>query len=263
MARQIRLRGPCKDAPANGVIAAPEAWKKLWTAWRGGDPPAVDFATDLIVVATASGPNTVRIGVRLDDQGNATVLAMSTRMAGPGFGYALAQIKRARIKTIDGAPLPAPPATAPATQPATQPATPPAAASSPAAQKPLAFDTYAGYFVKNTFEPAAAASFVVLADQKSFDDVFGAGFVMNDRSHRLPAQAFDKYIVVAAIKRGKAMWDYKVQAVREAGGVVSLVYASTERAGGGAEFAVPLIVSLPKGDYRAVEWVETARRCAR
>jgi len=38
---------------------------------------------------------------------------------------------------------------------------------------PVKFDVYGGYFVSNKFEPQAPASFVVLQDQKAFDEVFG------------------------------------------------------------------------------------------
>ncbi len=74
----------------------------------------------------------------------------------------------------------------------------------------LPFDTYSGYFVSNKFEPDAAESFVVLADQEQFDKVFGVAFVMRDTSHRLPKEAFKSLLVVAAIKRGAAFWEYKV-----------------------------------------------------
>ncbi len=54
----------------------------------------------------------------------------------------------------------------------------------------LPHDTYSGYFVSNKFEPKAAQSFVVISDQEQFDKVFAAAFVMNDKSPRLPEDAF-------------------------------------------------------------------------
>ena len=69
----------------------------------------------------------------------------------------------------------------------------------------LNFNVYSGYFVSNKFEPDAAESFVVLADQEQFDKVFGAAFVMRDKSHRLPKDAFKSLLVIAAIKRGNAV----------------------------------------------------------
>ncbi len=83
----------------------------------------------------------------------------------------------------------------PATAPATTSA--PATASAPAPAPAVPFDQYDGYFVVNTFEPNHPRSLVVLTDQAAFNRVFGAGFVMNDRSHRLPPDLCDKSLVIA------------------------------------------------------------------
>ena len=97
-------------------------------------------------------------------------------------------------------------------------------------QKPaLGYDTYSGYFVSNKFEPDDAESLVVLTDQEQFDKVFGVAFVMNDKSHRLPNDAFKTLMVVAAIKRGSAIWEFKVTEVVEANGVVEVHYTATSK----------------------------------
>ena len=123
----------------------------------------------------------------------------------------------------------------------------------------LTFDTYSGYFVSNKFEPKAPESFVVITDQKEFDKVFGAAFVMRDKSHRLPKDAFKSLIVVAAIKRGNAAVEYKVDGVTEADGVVEFRYTTTEKKSDTATFACPLIVSIPKGKYTAIQFVENGK----
>lgn len=120
----------------------------------------------------------------------------------------------------------------------------------------LKFDTHNGYFVSNKFEPKAAESYVVIGSQEQFDQVFGAAFVMGDRSHRLPEKAFDALMVIAVVKRGKAMVEYKVRAVELVDGVVQLHYTADRKPQASAEFACPLIVSIPKGDYRAVRFIE-------
>src|SRR5512135_2185972 len=117
----------------------------------------------------------------------------------------------------------------------------------------LAYDVYGGYFVSNKFEPDAAESYVVIHDQKQFDKVFGVAFVMGDKSHRLPKDAFKTLMVVAAIKRGKAVVEYKVESVAvvaykvegvtDAKGVVELRYTTTSKKSDTATFACPLIVS--------------------
>ena len=118
----------------------------------------------------------------------------------------------------------------------------------------LSFDTYSGYFVSNKFEPDAAESFVVITSRQQFDKVFGVAFVMGDKSHRLPKDAFKSNIVLAAIKRGKAVWEYKVAGVTVDNGLVNLRYTATSKKSDTATFACPLIVSIPKGDYAAIQF---------
>ena len=125
--------------------------------------------------------------------------------------------------------------------------------------KPLQFDTYAGYFVSNQFEPDAPESFVVLRSQEQFDKVFGVAFVMNDKSHRLPKNAFQSLMIVSPIKRGSATWSYKVEGVSQQAGVVELRYTTSATKSDTATFACPLIVSIPKGDYAAIRFVENGR----
>jgi hypothetical protein len=134
----------------------------------------------------------------------------------------------------------------------------PALAADPIA---LNFKTYSGYFVSNKFEPDAAESFVVITDQKQFDQVFGVAMVMGDKSQRLSKDAFLLKMVVAAIRRGNAVWTFKVEGVTVNDGVVRLQYASKVKKSVFATmtFACPLIVSIPKGNYRAVEFIENTK----
>jgi len=126
--------------------------------------------------------------------------------------------------------------------------------------QPVDYDVHDGYFVHNTFEPDQAESFVVLRDQAAFDRVFGVGMVMGDQAHRLPpANPFVTRQVIAAIKRGKALWAYEVKSVTLASGVLTVDYTATAQPDEQAEFACPLILSVPKGDYAAVRWLENGR----
>jgi hypothetical protein len=133
------------------------------------------------------------------------------------------------------------------------------AASSTTDSAAIPFDTHTGYFVNNTFEPQAPASFVVLRDQAAFDRVFGSARVMNDKSHRLAPDAFASRMVVAAIQRGKAIVNYRVDRVEVDGGVLTVRYTTTTTPHDTAEFASPLILSVPKGDYTAVAFVENGK----
>ena len=130
--------------------------------------------------------------------------------------------------------------------------------SAPAAgeEAKLAFDTYSGYFVSNRFEPDAAESFAVIGDQAQFDKVFGVAMVMGDKSHRLPANAFQANMVLAVIKRGRAVWEFKVEGVTVNDGVVALRYSTISKKSDSAEFASPLIVSIPKVKFTAVQFIE-------
>ena len=131
-----------------------------------------------------------------------------------------------------------------------------AAAADP---RPVRFDTHNGYFVSNKFEPEAATSFLVLQDQKAFDEVFKAVFVMGDKSHRLPPDAFKTKMVVATIHRGKAMWKYEVAGIEAQDRTLIVRYSTTQTPSETASFACPLIVSLDKGEYAAVQFVEDGK----
>ena len=123
----------------------------------------------------------------------------------------------------------------------------------------LAFDTYSGYFVSNQFAPGAAESFAVIADQDQFDKVFGVAMVMGDRSHRLSKDAFASSIVLAVVKNGKMVWKFHVEKITVESGVVRFQYGCKAKKTTTASFACPLIVSIPKGKYTAVEFVENKK----
>lgn len=132
-------------------------------------------------------------------------------------------------------------------------------AAQSAAGDNLFFNTYSGYFVSNKFEPDVAASFVVINNQDQFDKVFGVAMVMGDKSHRLPKDAFESNVVLAAIRRGYAVWEFEVEGVTVDGGVVELHYTATSKQSDSATFASPLIVSIPKSGYKVVEFVENGK----
>jgi len=125
--------------------------------------------------------------------------------------------------------------------------------------EPVPFDTYDGYFVSNRFEPDAPTSFVALADQKAFDNVFGVAFVMRDQSHRLPPDVFQTRLVVAAIHRGRAVVTYKVETVSAEAKTLVVRYTTQSEPHPTAEFACPLILSVAKGEYNAVRFVENGK----
>ena len=128
--------------------------------------------------------------------------------------------------------------------------------------KPVAVEVHDGYFVSNKFEPDKPTSFVAITDQKRFDEVFGVAFVMRDRANRLKTGALKTRMVVAAIHRGNAMWEYKVVRATAEGGTLYLDYTARQGQPGSARFACPLIVSVDKAKYTSVVFVENDKRVA-
>ena len=129
-----------------------------------------------------------------------------------------------------------------------------------AAEADVPYDAHDGYFVSNKFEAAAPTSFVLIKDQDGFDQVFGTAMVMGDKSHRLPPNAFaNNKIVVAAIHRGQAMVKYQVKSVTAADQTLIVRYTTTVEPHTTAKFSCPLIMSLDKGDYSTVRFVENGK----
>jgi hypothetical protein len=124
------------------------------------------------------------------------------------------------------------------------------------------FKTYGDYFESNRSGLKGPESFLVITDRKKFDATFGLATVMGRKPEVLPADAFDSRIVLVAIHRGNAIWTYKVESVQAQGGVLSLHYRAESKDGGSATFASPLIVSVPKGDYKSVEFIENGKKVA-
>lgn len=117
-------------------------------------------------------------------------------------------------------------------------------------------EVFDGYFVSNKFEPDAAESFVAISGQKKFDEVFGVAFVMGDKAHRLPKDAFSRTIVFAVVKRGMALWDFKVSEVVDNEGKLEIRYTAKSSPQPTATYACPLIVGVPKKAYKSVTFVE-------
>jgi hypothetical protein len=124
---------------------------------------------------------------------------------------------------------------------------------------PLPFATYRDYSVCNTLEPNSPRSFLVINDQSHFDKVFAATRAAGDASETLPQDLFWLMMVIAVVKRGDAPADYKVENAWLRDGTVELRYATVSASAGSATIASPLIVSIPKGDYKAIRFVENGK----
>lgn len=95
-----------KQGPEQPFIVDNKEWQRVWKLWRPDeDVPEVDFDSDLVLVATIRGPNRLRGGAFLDQQGNVGLILSSTRVGGPGFGYLLMRVARDGIRSVNRKPL--------------------------------------------------------------------------------------------------------------------------------------------------------------
>jgi hypothetical protein len=125
----------------------------------------------------------------------------------------------------------------------------------------LPFEVYTSYFEKNNSGLKGDESFLAFTDRKSFDQVFGVAVVMGKKPSVLAKDAFDSKLVVAAIKRGDAPWTYKVDKVTGDGDTLYIQYdATTKKGDGTAKFASPLIVSVDRGKYKTVVFLENGKK---
>ena len=93
-------------APKDGYILDAKEFEKLWKAWRKDDKvPAIDFATEVVIVTLATGPNEPAIKAKLDE-GTLQIKAEQELVAGKGFGYSLATFDRKGITTVRNKKLP-------------------------------------------------------------------------------------------------------------------------------------------------------------
>jgi len=89
-------------APAKGYLADAAEWKKLWEAWRPGEKLSeVDFKRQLVLV-NLTGMYPVRHALKLTAEGDLKVQLNPMVPPKPGFGYGIAVVERAGIKSISG-----------------------------------------------------------------------------------------------------------------------------------------------------------------
>jgi hypothetical protein len=139
------------------------------------------------------------------------------------------------------------------------------AAAAPAADaggkgSKVEYKVYSGYFESNKSGLKGDASYLAFTDRAAFKKAFGEAAVMGQKKSYLPRDAFDSLLVVAAVKRGDGVWDYKVEKVTADGGTLTVRYRASAKDGGGATFASPLVLSVPRGEYTAVEFVENGKK---
>jgi hypothetical protein len=128
-----------------------------------------------------------------------------------------------------------------------------------AEERQLHFQRYdSSYFEKNNSGLEGEKSYLVLANQKQFNKVFGPAARMGKNTF-LPRHTFETKIVVASIKRG-SMRRYSDVTVTEKDGVLQVSYTAEDDKPGSATYSVPLILAIDKGEYDEVVFIENGER---
>jgi hypothetical protein len=134
-----------------------------------------------------------------------------------------------------------------------------ATAGDKAVDAKVEFDMHNGYFLSNKAGIKDPETYLVVTTPDQFTKLFGKGVVMGKKYNYLPAGAFDSKLVVTTVKKGNQIWTYKVDQVTATAGVLTVQYEAKAGAAGTATFASPMILSVPKGDYKSVVFVENGK----
>jgi len=123
------------------------------------------------------------------------------------------------------------------------------------------YDVHSGHFEKNNSGLTGDASYLAITDKAGFDAIFGVAAVMGKKPNYVPKDALEKKMVAAVIKRGGTVTEYKVKQVTTADGTLYVEYeAMMKGAASTARFASPLILSVDKGKYKTVEFIENGKK---
>lgn len=125
--------------------------------------------------------------------------------------------------------------------------------------KEVKFDTHP-YFEKNSSGLKGDVSFLAISDLKTFNDIFGVGRTMGPKPNYLPDNAFETKVVLATIQRGMKNVTYKVDKVTADDDTLYLVYTTTTKESASATFHSPLVVSVEKGKYKSVVFIENGKK---
>jgi hypothetical protein len=121
------------------------------------------------------------------------------------------------------------------------------------------FEVYAkGYFVKNNAPLPGNPAYLVLQDKKSFEQIFGIGFVMGGKPKLVDDKLFEANLIATVIKSGNTLWKYEVTQVHVAKEQLFIQYKATGKESS-AKLSVPLIVSVPRGGYAQIVFVENGK----
>ncbi len=142
------------------------------------------------------------------------------------------------------------------------------AAPVPAPELPqeMKFVIHSGHFEKNNSGLKGDSSYLSILDQPAFDKVFGSVPPLGGKKHNwLPQDAFKTHQVVAVIKRGTSTYAFSMISV--ASDSKTIIVKFTSKAGdpgaGTAQFATPLILSIPQLKGREIVFIENGKEVAK
>jgi hypothetical protein len=128
----------------------------------------------------------------------------------------------------------------------------------------IAFDVYAkGYFVKNNAPLPGNPAYLILPSKKAYDQIFGFGAVMGGKPKLVTEKLFDDNVIIAVIKSGNTLWKYEVERVTREKGQLVLTYTANGKQSSSAKFNSPLILSVPRGDFAEVVFIENGKQVGR
>jgi hypothetical protein len=122
----------------------------------------------------------------------------------------------------------------------------------------VSFQKYDSYFEKNNSGLKGSAAYLVLRNQKEFDKVFGAAATMGNNSF-MSDGVFDSMLVVATIKRNSSLRTYEITGTAVENGKLYVRYNAVDEKPTSATFSSPLILAIPKGNYKKVVFVENGK----
>ncbi len=121
---------------------------------------------------------------------------------------------------------------------------------------------HTGHFVRNDTGDEAR-SLYLLKDLEAFEKVFGTVPPLNNNGGRktdpVKDGMFEKNVVVAVVIRGMAISTYTEVSTKVAGEKLVVAYKCETGKPGTATFASPLIVSVPKGEWKTVSFIENGK----
>jgi hypothetical protein len=122
------------------------------------------------------------------------------------------------------------------------------------------YKSYKSYFVSNKAGLKKETSYFIFTNQDGLGKVLRpAPPNIGQKREYLPRNVFEKQMVIAVIKQGNKMWEYKVEKVSADKGTLYVQYTTTSKETT-ARFAVPLILAVDKGKITEVVFIEDGKK---